>query len=81
MISDLANSSKQLIVKNKFMLRPTDKCLVFCEAISTTGALKNHIMLTSIRNDVGTVYHTVDLGNGWGDFLITLQVVIFCDFV
>lgn len=68
MISDLANSSKQVIVKNKFMLRPThaatDKCLVFCEGISTTGALKNHIMPTSIRNDVGTVYHTVDLGNG-----------------
>lgn len=48
MISDLANSSKQVIVKTEFMLRPThaatEKCLVFCEGISTTGAFKNHII-------------------------------------
>lgn len=59
----------------------TEKCLVFCKGVSTSGAFKKHIIWTSVRNDMGTVYHTVDLGNGWGDFLMTLQAVIFYDFV
>lgn len=47
-------------------LRPTqvsvEKCLVFCVGISFSGAFKNHIIQTSIRNDMGAVYHIVDLG-------------------
>lgn len=68
----MTNNNKQVTVTFEFMLglihATTEKCQVVCEGI---------LLYEHLSGTMGVV----DMGNGWGDFLMTLSVVFFSAFL